>query len=412
MAYGTWNTARLALGSIVNQHTGAVTNANNTTSIGAITRNGFVTPGFGSFRRLNRGNPTGLPINSFSFTLNVWYPHFGDYYVEFSNPVDNQHYTGAAASLLIGTVDNCAEPTPGEASSCNNVAIQKLLDSIKGQKVNVAQVYAERKMTADLIGSSAVRIANSFMQLRKGDIKEAFRALKSTVSRDKAKKFNSEYAQRRGGNAIASAWLEGVYGWTPLLQDIIGSAEWLASKQVEEIRVTAKAHKKLLHDTTSVRSGLIGKQISQSTYVYDISYGVWFKSSGAALASVIESGILNPATIAWELTPWSFVVDWFIPIGNYINTLDATIGLTFSKGYKTTFLNAFIVEQSFAQKSAYGGRTYTGYSRSSRNHSSTFRVPLTGFPQMEFPSFKNPLSFQHAANAVALLTQAFVNRKV
>jgi hypothetical protein len=38
---------------------------------------------------------------------------------------------------------------------------------------------------------------------------------------------------------------------------------------------------------------------------------------------------------------------------------------------------------------------------------STNRSTLGGWPANEIPYFKNPLSFEHAANAIALLKQLF-----
>jgi hypothetical protein len=34
-------------------------------------------------------------------------------------------------------------------------------------------------------------------------------------------------------------------------------------------------------------------------------------------------GLLNPAEVIWELVPFSFVADWFLPIGDYLSALDA-----------------------------------------------------------------------------------------
>jgi hypothetical protein len=34
---------------------------------------------------------------------------------------------------------------------------------------------------------------------------------------------------------------------------------------------------------------------------------------------------LNPASIAWELTPYSFVVDWFVDFGGYMRSLESAM---------------------------------------------------------------------------------------
>jgi hypothetical protein len=35
-----------------------------------------------------------------------------------------------------------------------------------------------------------------------------------------------------------------------------------------------------------------------------------------------QLGLLDPLSVAWELLPWSFVIDWFIPIGAYLDVLN------------------------------------------------------------------------------------------
>lgn len=46
---------------------------------------------------------------------------------------------------------------------------------------------------------------------------------------------------------------------------------------------------------------------------------------GSALSRAIGRqlyGFSNPAAVLWEATPFSFVGDWFFPIGDYLNDLD------------------------------------------------------------------------------------------
>jgi hypothetical protein len=51
-------------------------------------------------------------------------------------------------------------------------------------------------------------------------------------------------------------------------------------------------------------------------------------------------GLLNPLTIAWEVLPFSFVVDWFVNIGDCIAEAGAFNGVTILDGgfsLSTTF---------------------------------------------------------------------------
>jgi hypothetical protein len=46
-------------------------------------------------------------------------------------------------------------------------------------------------------------------------------------------------------------------------------------------------------------------------------------------------GFVNPAVIAWELVPFSFVVDWFVPVGNFLSQWTDFVGLSLQNGYTT-----------------------------------------------------------------------------
>jgi hypothetical protein len=46
-------------------------------------------------------------------------------------------------------------------------------------------------------------------------------------------------------------------------------------------------------------------------------------------------GFVNPGVIAWELVPFSFVIDWFVPVGNFLSQWTDFVGLTLQKAYTT-----------------------------------------------------------------------------
>jgi len=113
-------------------------------------------------------------------------------------------------------------------------------------------------------------------------------------------------------------------------------------------------------------------------------------------------GLINPAEVAWELTPWSFVVDWFIPVGNFLEALTARAGVTFIDG-----CSAYKVVSDRHM-------TYMGYDSGALPLTNSFgitshcesytRRKLGGFPYPGF-YYKSPFSSKHALNALALVRQ-------
>ena len=115
-----------------------------------------------------------------------------------------------------------------------------------------------------------------------------------------------------------------------------------------------------------------------------------------------ETGFSNPLSVAWEIVPWSFVIDWMIPVGDYLNGLDALCGvsqLCVVRSYKYQV----ITDQTLTYADAYNAFSSqpTGFSK---------LVVTNRFAANDQLSFGN-LSFEPSltktriANAMALLRQ-------
>jgi hypothetical protein len=126
-------------------------------------------------------------------------------------------------------------------------------------------------------------------------------------------------------------------------------------------------------------------------------------------AYAAQTGFTNPINLAWEILPYSFVLDWFLPIGPYLETLSAYDGLVFLDGSKTEFMKQYVtvgVNLMNVPVTPVGYKLNESayYTRDAVVHS---RSKLTSFPRLRLPSFKNGVSVTHAANALALMTSAF-----
>lgn len=385
--------------------------------VGTVDRVSVNTPGFGKFKRLGKKMSTNLPLNPFYFKKTETKALVGSYRIFSPSIGYTIIYTGVY-NIIHGAALNGGRlllPDTDQLIQARSNVDAKLLDKLKGMKVNLGQVFAERKMTADLIASSASRIAASMILLKKGRFREATRALGASVSTRKTARFNRLYPQNPR-QAVASGWLELQYGWLPLLSDVYGSAEWLAQKQSREIRnkVAALHHLELNDFTrTPLGGGYVCDVLRESNTIFDYKGVVWFATSGAELASLKQAGLTNPILLAWELLPYSFVVDWFLPVGNFLSNLDSTLGLSFDKGSYTLFWTARAKEDMLAFSrtggTAHGAsdEIHDAIVKSSRSEVYNERLRMSSFPENSLPSFKNPFSFTHAANAIALLSPAF-----
>lgn len=293
-----------------------------------------------------------------------------------------------------------------ELANNENRAVIKLRTKLKDSSVNVAVAMAESDQAFKMIGDRLRVLRRSWSAMKRGDLRMAARVLGSNdvIFSKNVTRFARNPDPKK---AINSAILEIQYGWRPLLSDIYGA--------LEHVEKRAKAKPNVLK--VSVRSSVDREVISTSPYGFhgltttvdkvkrDYTVACLYKVSSPVLSELSQLGITNPALVAWEKIPWSFVVDWICHIGNYLSQFDSTFGLEFISGYETTFDES----SRRVNSTDVGWKTAYNYVEVSREATATkvdvSRSALISTPISVLPVFKNPLSLEHSLNASALLFQ-------
>jgi len=267
--------------------------------------------------------------------------------------------------------------------------ISKLRSSIQGSGFNLAVFLGEGKESLKTIANAATRISNSLRHLRKGRFKAAGRALGvDRPGRDISPKEVTE-------KWFASNWLQYIYGWRPLLQDIKGAAEHLAALQNRPCTLTFKAGKRKKggppDNNPSFR--VSGDGMRAATIVARLTH-----INEAALI-----GLTDPMSLAWEKLPYSFIADWILPVGDYLDasalskSLTGTYTLSRIEKYKVSG----IVSKYRFNDILVPGNPYREWGTVSREILSELNVPLP-----EFKGREQIASWTHATSSIALLIQA------
>lgn len=261
----------------------------------------------------------------------------------------------------------------------------KLRESIVGVDFNPAVFLAEGRQALRMIFESATRVGYALHAARKGNWKAAADALVGGTHRQKL-------AQKTANN-----WLELQYGWLPLLKDAHDGAEFLAHLTSAPFQTTVTVTRTKMSDATASHLRFLGKESKHSVKI-------------RALLKEVDiiglSGLSDPAEVLWEKLPYSFVADWFIPIGNYLaarglaQSLKGTFVRTEYKRLRVRGKNAKSIYPYFLiRDSAYA---YTMVSVV-RTVSTSLSVPLPTVKPLN-----KALTWRHAENAVALVTQKAV----
>lgn len=185
----------------------------------------------------------------------------------------------------------------------------KLREAVAGSSFNAAVTSAEMKETLGTISSSATRLYKSIRHFRRGNFSRA------------ADELFAGRGLNQPSKRAASNWLELKYGWLPLVNDVYEGSRFLAHNLAPRVfRVTV----------TKGAGGKMTRFENESIFQLPFEWGhvnaqTSHQESKRIIALLTEvdvpalAGLLDPLSVAWELVPYSFVADWFIPVGNYLS---------------------------------------------------------------------------------------------
>lgn len=291
--------------------------------------------------------------------------------------------------------------TPSSAFDANDQIklIGKLREKMSGSDFNLGNVLGEGHQTLRMIGDTAISIAKSLHHLKKGDLAGAARSLLEPANRKPLKPYSQMKPFRaNSADILSSKWLELQYGWKPLLSDVEAGAQFVSHKlnvPIQQVyRMSIRKEKANSRTTTGWKYPIVGKSVAVARRSLKITV--------AEHPSVLQSlGLLNPEVVAWEIMPWSFVIDWFLPIGSWLEARATLSGVVISKNLQSTTVRS----SSFCPQSAsiVGDTFDVGYNRTIMD-----RFANTGGPKLPLPRVKplsEALSVQHCLNGLALLSQ-------
>lgn len=307
-------------------------------------------------------------------------------------------------------------------TSADYKAFARLTQRMGSNVINLAQDLGEYHETIGMVTKTANRIRHAVVALRHGNVEGAAAALwtgkRQTANQTRSirgllnrrAKAGAEFQSTRN---LAENWLELQYGWKPLLSDLHDAIERLsqraaASNSVAAVRssgssvIRGESTFPLWQDSSKVA----GKRVQ--TRIDTIKYGLRFSVSDSQRAYWAQTGFTNPVDLTWELLPYSFVVDWFLPVGPWLESFSNFQGLKFIDGYKVHYFKRVTIDELHFDGVANGANNYWQVAGGlQETYVYVKREKLTSFPSLPLPVFKSPFSVGHALNALALMRASF-----
>lgn len=249
---------------------------------------------------------------------------------------------------------------------CQRESLREFYSNLQDRDVfNLGTSLAEAGKTVKLVVKTMSSFGRAMMALKKGKVDKAFdiiginrrtsvgklnfisnpRNVRIRTAGQHAK--NLKYLMKRRQISAGQAWLEMTYGWTPLIHDVYNAAEYagmLSRATFNDIYVKGSASDSGVYNNPED----ISKNATNVTATCKVKWAVGLKIIDAKLRNLEALGLTNPLSLAWELTPFSFVLDWIYPIGAYLESVTAMQGYSINEKSRTTFRSSVLKRQNTA----------------------------------------------------------------
>lgn len=324
-----------------------------------------------------------------------------------AKPVIQKFPYSEIESVLSGdTVVRLQPAAYGSTWALEQEVRMKVLNNIKDEAFDAAMILAEIGKTANTAANLMLRIGRSMNAISRRS-PESFNWLMhgkmGTDNRRPSEKFLKE---------TASIFLEWKYGIMPSVYDLEGITKTLDMQQDGSLfdnppLMVARSH---VSRTEQLKCGYVitrpfsDLQHHSCDLKTTISARADFAVSGDGMRTLSKYGIglTSVATIAYDLTPFSFVANMVVPMAEIISAWGALAGVTL-KGYSETTY----------RKYTFPSRTLVGKVDAFENVivrtkpgtlTSFTRSGGTSIP-MPLPFIRNPVKVGNVSTVLALFTQ-------
>jgi hypothetical protein len=207
-----------------------------------------------------------------------------------------------------------------ETNQARILAYDKLKDKIVANRSQWGESLFQMSSSVKMIEKRLQQLGSFTHALRRGNFAKAANILRIPEPRN-----------RHPVREVASNFLEFHLGWEPAVKDIYNSVD-LIQRPIKPklVKATAQVPRKW---------ELISQVYTQPTYYWNADIKVLYQTKVAVSNPVLwlanTLGVVNPAQVAWQIVPFSFVVDWFVNVESFLGQLTDFWGLSTSDSFTT-----------------------------------------------------------------------------
>lgn len=279
------------------------------TTSGSFTSDGFRLPtnwyrgvlrceSVGSFDFYRQVYPSGTP---------PWYRYHG------SNSRALQGYVTPSYWDQVGKTLNLPQDVV-EKSKAN------CMQNVAAGDFDLSEFLVDMGATYELACRLVSLLCETLIDLRKGKVTRAVKRLA-----------RAGYRNVKTIEDQASGWLGLQYGVKPLVNDVVAAISLLKSQSEQPLIMHASGSRtERLADTYGWANPHLLRGVEvQSENKMSARTEVWFKVDDAALRGWASVNFTNPFYLFWVSRPFSFLVDWAFPVGEWLSSLTSNSGSVF-----------------------------------------------------------------------------------
>lgn len=227
----------------------------------------------------------------------------------------------------------------------------RLIERCRNTQVDLGVTLGEYRETAEMFRSVASKTLGALREIKKGRLvpvvrkingEEHTRFRKASDYRNRGQRglgvligreTNKPKTLKDVADVSATTYLFAQFGLLPLYSELY--------KAVEVLERGYRGYPKPVTVRTTLSSPLNYNVGSSEPNGYQKTGAIQRSCTGVLefwvdnplFKTLDECGVMNPLSVAWEVVPLSFVIDWFLPVGKFLTNIVPPQGVSFASGY-------------------------------------------------------------------------------
>lgn len=260
------------------------------------------------------------------------------------------------------------------------------LANFASDDLSLSSTFAEFGETVGYLAAKAENLFGAIKAIKSGNLKQL------------RKYINPRIKGRSIPTNVASRYLEYKYAVMPLVLEVQGLMNVIDGSLTESL---VPEHAFTILGKSVVKVPLVGtERTSLWTHVQNLeamyTCKLYATIDNVDMRLAAKAGLTNIPGGVWELVPFSFVIDWAIPVGTFLQACFATRGLKFHHGYESVRFTGAVASM----------HNSIDYGTCMSNVRAFERVRLTSFPAPML-YYKSPVKSGNIASALALFQSIF-----